>query len=200
MRLRVLLVDERPERQELVAELLAGADCELLRQVGPGDDLLRAVQAHDPDLVIIDIDSPGRDTLENLRTVQATAPRPMVMFSQDDAGDTIRRAVEAGVSAYVVDGLQAKRVRPVIEAAMARFRQYRALEQELDRTRSELQARKLIDRAKGIVMQQRGVGEPEAYQLLRKAAMDRNKRLVEIAEAIISADELLHGPGVSRPR
>ena len=138
-----------------------------------------------------DIDLPSRDTLESLRSVQAADPRPMVMFSQDDNGDTIRRAVQAGVSAYVVDGVQAQRVRPILEAAIARFEQHRRLQAELDRTRSQLEERKKIERAKGIVMMQRGIGEPAAYGLMRKAAMDQNRRLVEIADSIIAAAELL---------
>ena len=111
-------------------------------------------------------------------------------------GDTIRRAVQAGVSAYVVDGLQAQRVRPILEAAIARFEQHRGLQAELDRTRSALEDRKKIERAKGIVMMQRGIGEPAAYGLMRKAAMDQNRRLVEIADSIIAAAELLGGRDV----
>jgi response regulator NasT len=117
----------------------------------------------------------------------------MVMFSQDDNGDTIRRAVQAGVSAYVVDGVQAQRVRPIMEAAIARFGEHRRLQAELDRTRSKLEERKKIERAKGVVMMQRGVGEPAAYALMRKAAMDQNRRLVEIADSIITAADLLGG-------
>ncbi|MGD2084306.1 MAG: ANTAR domain-containing protein [Chromatiales bacterium] len=193
MYLRVMLVDDRPERREIIARALREVDCGVVACVSPDQDLLGPIREHNPDVVLIDMDSPGRDTLENLHAVKSTAPRPMVMFTQNDDGETIRRAVEAGVSAYVVDGLQHKRVRPIIDAAIARFRQYRALEDELAQVRTQLQERKLVERAKGILMRQRGVSEEEAYRLLRKAAMDRNKRLGDIAESIIAAAELLGG-------
>ena len=171
-------------------------ECDVVACLSPEQDLLSQVARYRPDVVIIDIDLPSRDTLESLRSVQASDPRPMVMFSQDDNGDTIRRAVQAGVSAYVVDGVQAQRVRPILEAAIARFEQHRGLQAELDRTRSALEDRKKIERAKGIVMMQRGIGEPAAYGLMRKAAMDQNRRLVEIADSIIAAAELLGGRDV----
>ena len=190
-RLRVMLIDESQDRSAAVAGVLQSVECDVVACLSPEQDLLAQVARYRPDVVIIDIDLPSRDTLESLRSVQAADPRPMVMFSQDDNGDTIRRAVQAGVSAYVVDGVQAQRVRPILEAAIARFEQHRGLQAELDRTRSQLEDRKKIERAKGIVMMQRGIGEPAAYGLMRKAAMDQNRRLVEIADSIIAAAELL---------
>jgi response regulator NasT len=189
--LRVMLVDESQARSSALADLLQSVACEVVACLSPEEDLLSQVARYRPDVVIIDVDLPSRDTLESLRSVQATDPRPMVMFSQDDNGETIRRAVQAGVSAYVVDGVQARRVRPIMEAAIARFDEHRRLQLELDRARSELESRKKIERAKGIVMMQRGIGEPAAYRLMRKAAMDQNRRLVEIADSIIAAAELL---------
>jgi two-component system, response regulator / RNA-binding antiterminator len=191
--LRVMLVDEKPDRLGLLSEKLAADGCIVVACVRPKDDLLSAVDRHRPDVVIIDMDSPSRDTLESLRSVQASAPRPMLLFTQDDQEKTIREAVEAGVTAYIVDGLEARRVRPILDTALARFRQYRALEQELEAMRSQLRERKLVDRAKGILMEQRQLREAEAYRLLRKAAMDRNKRLVDIAETIVTAHEVLGG-------
>lgn len=195
-RLRVMLIDESRQRSAAVAEVLHSVECEVVACLSPEQDLLSEVARYRPDVVIIDIDLPSRDTLESLRSVQASDPRPMVMFSQDDNGDTIRRAVQAGVSAYVVDGVQAQRVRPILEVAIARFEQHRGLQAELDRTRSALEDRKKIERAKGIVMMQRGIGEPAAYGLMRKAAMDQNRRLVEIADSIIAAAQLLGGRDV----
>jgi len=186
-----MLVDESQARSSALADLLQSVACEVVACLSPEEDLLSQVARYRPDVVIIDVDLPSRDTLESLRSVQATDPRPMVMFSQDDNGETIRRAVQAGVSAYVVDGVQARRVRPIMEAAIARFDEHRRLQLELDRARSELESRKKIERAKGIVMMQRGIGEPAAYRLMRKAAMDQNRRLVEIADSIIAAAELL---------
>jgi response regulator NasT len=194
--LRVMLIDESQERSSALADLLQCVECEVVASLSPEADLLSQVARHRPDVVIIDIDLPSRDTLESLRSVQASDPRPMVMFSQDDNGDTIRRAVQAGVSAYVVDGVQVHRVRPILEVAIARFDEHRRLQAELDRTRSELEGRKKIERAKGIVMMQRGISEPAAYRLMRTAAMDQNRRLVEIADSIIAAAELLGGRAV----
>ena len=188
-----MLVDESRGRSAAIADLLQAVQCDVVACLSPDEDLLQQVARHRPDVVIIDIDLPSRDTLESLRIVQAANPRPMVMFSQDDNGDTIRRAVQAGVSAYVVDGLQANRVRPILDAAIATFDEYRRLQGELERTRSELADRKKIERAKGIVMTQRGIDEPAAYRMMRKAAMDQNRRLVEIADSIIAAEALLTG-------
>lgn len=190
-KLRVMMVDECRERQLVVAAQLLSADCELVASLTPDDDILPQIMQHQPDVVIIDMDSPGRDTLESLRTVQQSMPRPMVMFSQDDDGETIRQAVAAGVSAYVVDGVQARRVRPIIDAAIARFQQYRALEAELGKTRNQLAERKVIERAKGLLMAQRGLAESDAFGLMRKSAMDQNLRLVDIAQSVIAAADLL---------
>ena len=192
-KLRVMVVDEHLERQEGVSKILASVGCEVVASLKPADDLLDQVMSHQPDVVIIDMDSPSRDTLESLRSVQSAMPRPMVMFSQDDDGETIRRAVDAGVSAYIVDGLQAGRVRPILDAAMARFEQYRALEDELHKTRDQLEGRKKIDRAKGILMKERDLSEDEAYALMRKTAMAQNKKIADIADTVIAAAELLRG-------
>jgi len=191
--LKVMLVDEQPERQAVVAEMLKTVGCEVVASLTPEDDLLAQVAQVRPDVVIIDMESPSRDTLESLRSVQSALPRPMVMFSQDDNGETIRRAVDAGVSAYIVDGIKEERVRPILEAAMARFEQYQALEAELNKTRDQLESRKKVDRAKGILMKERKLSEEDAYALLRKTAMAQNKKISEIAEVIISAVDLLRG-------
>jgi response regulator NasT len=189
--LRVLIVDDSEERRELVRQALADVHCEVLGFASIEDDLSRGVEIYNPDVVIIDMESPGRDTLENLQSVQSCAPRPIVMFTQDDDGATIARATRAGVSAYVVDGVGTKRVRPILDAAIERFQQYQSLTEELEKTRAQLEERKLIDRAKGILMNQRGLSEEEAYKAMRKLAMSNNKRLVDIAESITTAAKLL---------
>jgi len=186
-----MLVDERPERLEIISGKLDGDGCRVVACVRPDDDLVSLVRKHDPEVVIIDLDSPSRDTLEGLRSVQSSVPRPILMFSQDDNGETIRQAIQSGVSAYVVDGLESRSVRPIVEAAMATFRQFRSLEEELERTKGQLQERKRVEKAKGILMQQRGLDEEAAYALMRKAAMERNKKIVEIAESIITAFEMM---------
>jgi response regulator NasT len=189
--IRILLVDTRPERGQVLRPILGADGLDVVACVSPDQDLLSAIRCHDPDLILIDIDSPDRDTLEALRSVQTKQPRPLVLFTQDDAVASIRRAVEAGVTAYIVDGLESRRVRPIVDAAMAQFAQYRALEEELQRALGKLSERKVIERAKGIVMQQQGISEPEAFNAMRSLAMRKNKKLVEIAEGVIAAAELL---------
>jgi len=188
---RILLVDTRAERCEVLRTILRDEGLDVIASIGPGQDLLEAISQHDPEVVLIDIDSPDRDTLESLRTVQASQPRPLVMFTQDDDGASIRRAVEAGVTAYVVDGVETRRLKPIMDAAMAQFSRYRFLEEELRRAQTKLEERKVIDRAKGIVMQQQGISEAEAFAAMRTLAMRKNKRLVEIAEGVIATVELL---------
>jgi response regulator NasT len=189
--LRVLLVDDSPQRRASLESSLAEVGCEVVGFVSSRDNLLQQVQVQNPEVVIIDIESPSRDTLDGLTSVQSRAPRPIVMFTQDDNGETIARATRAGVSAYVVDGISQKRVRPILDAAIERFRHFSDLSRELAETRAELTERKVVDKAKGILMKQRGMSEDEAYKAMRNLAMNSNKRLVDIAESIVSAASLL---------
>ena len=190
-RLSVLLVDDSDERRASIEASLGEVGCDVVGFVSNSEDVLTRVQQVNPDVVIIDLEAPGRDTLDSLQSVQSTAPRPIVMFTQDDNGATIARATRAGVSAYVVDGISKKRVRPILDAAIERFQQFRVLADELERTRAKLEERKVIDRAKGILMKQRGMSEDEAYKALRSLAMRSNKRLAEVAESVVSAASLL---------
>ena len=190
-RLRVLLVDDSPQRRASVERSLAEVGCEVVGFAANGDDLLQRVREVDPEVVIIDTEAPGRDTLESLQSVQSAAPRPIVMFTQDDNGETIARATRAGVSAYVADGISGKRVRPILDAAIERFQQFRSLALELEKTRAQLAERKVVDKAKGLLMQQRGMSEEEAYKALRNLAMSSNKRLVDVAESVVAAARLL---------
>ena len=190
-RLSVLLVDDSDERRASIESSLAEVGCDVVGFVSSRDDVLIRVQQVNPDVVIIDLEAPGRDTLDSLQSVQSTAPRPIVMFTQDDNGATIARAPRAGVSAYVVDGISRKRVRPILDAAIERFQQFRMLSEELAKTKAQLEERKVIDRAKGILMQQRGISEQEAYKALRSLAMSSNKRLFDIAESVVAASRLL---------
>ncbi|MGV6818490.1 MAG: ANTAR domain-containing response regulator [Thiotrichales bacterium] len=185
--LRVMLIDDQPGRRELLDEALKEVDCALVACVTDDNDLLATVNKCNPDVILIDLESPGRDTIESLESVSNASPRPMVMFSQDNTNLTIQRATEAGVMAYVADGMKNKRVRPIIDAAMARFEHFNRLESELKKARDQLNERKVIDKAKGIIMQQQGIAEEDAYKALRKLAMDTNRRMVEIAQSIIDA-------------
>lgn len=191
MRLRVLLVEQDPERAVLVRAALGEAGYTVVAQVTNASELLAAVRVAQPDVIIIDRDSPDRDTLEHVCVITRDEPRPIVMFTQDKDQTRMRAALKAGVSAYVVDGLAADRVQPIVNVALARFEQWQALRQELDQAQTGLAERKAIDRAKGILMTQRRCSEDEAYRLLRKTAMDRNVRLAEVAENVIAMAKLL---------
>ncbi|MHB8622267.1 MAG: ANTAR domain-containing response regulator [Sulfuricaulis sp.] len=191
MPLSVLLVDDDPERAAIVEPALRAAGYEVVTVVDSAAEMLAQVRARRPDVIIIDRDSPDRDTLEHVCMITRDDPRPIVMFTQDKDQALMRAALEAGVSAYVVDGLSVARVRPIVEVALVRFQQWQALRRELDQAQTNLAERKLIERAKGIVMKQKRCGESEAYALMRKLAMDRNQRLVQVAESVISMAQLL---------
>ncbi|MBI5040540.1 MAG: ANTAR domain-containing protein [Gammaproteobacteria bacterium] len=191
MKLRVLLVDEDYDRRTLLQEALDAAGFAVVISTTPGDDLLGVVRRVQPDVIVIDVDSPDRDTLENMCCIARDVPRPVVMFTHDEDTEKMRTAIRAGVSAYVVGGVSGERVKPIVEVAVMRFEQHQALREELQQAKTSLADRKLIERAKGILMRQRGCGEDAAYQALRKAAMERNRKLVEVAQNVIDAAELL---------
>jgi response regulator NasT len=154
-------------------------------------NLLKRIEETDPDVICIDLENPNRDVLEQMFQVSRSVPRPVAMFVDRSDTDMIKAAVESGVGAYVVDGLRKDRIKPVLEMAISRFAAFRELRDELDRTRQALEERKTIERAKGILMRKRDLTEDAAYTMLRKAAMNENRRLVEIAEAVITAEGLL---------
>jgi len=189
--MRVLVVDESPERAAVLREGLERAGYEVAAALAAPIELLRAVDEVRPDVIIIDTDSPSRDILEHVVIISRDQPRPIVMFASDDAPGAIRDAMRAGVSAYIVDGLDAARVKSIVEVAVARFDEYQRLRAELAEVNLKLADRKLVERAKGILMKSRGVGEDEAYRMLRRMAMDRGKRLGEIAQQLIDIEKLL---------
>ena len=192
MALRVLVIDRDLERAALVRQALAEADAELQVEVATGSgDLIVLLRAAQPDVVIIDLDLPDRDTIEQLRVATREMPRPIVMFVDQSEESVMRAAISAGVSAYIVDGLQPKRVKPILDVAVARFQAFEGLRRELEVARTSLADRKLIDRAKGIIMTMRGLSEEEAYAMLRNKAMKEQKKPSEIARSIITAAELL---------
>ena len=191
MNLRVLVVDDNTERSDLLRTALQTAGYEVVAEVNSAVDILGKVRAVKPDVIVIDRDSPDRDTLEHVCMITRDEPRPIVMFTQDHNQALMREALLAGVSAYVVDGLAAERVQGIVNVAVARFEQWQGLREELNQAQASLAERKVIDRAKGILMKQRRCSEDEAYRLLRKTAMDRNERLVQVAENIIAMASLL---------
>ncbi len=189
--LRVLLVNDTEKPIGELRAALQAAGYEVLEAVVGADDLLKAVESQQPDAVIIDVDSPSRDTLEQLAVMHRHAPRPVVMFSADGDDRLIRDVVAAGVTAYVVDGLTPARLAPILQVALARFEQQAHVRRQLGEVQQQLADRKLIDRAKGLLVEKRGMSEPEAYASMRQLAMRQNLKLVDIARQIIAMADLL---------
>ncbi|MEM8782105.1 MAG: ANTAR domain-containing protein [Planctomycetota bacterium] len=191
--LRILVLDEDAQRGATLAAVLRVTGYDVVEWSDTQTHLPNLVADAQPDVVLINLTSPDRDTLEQLTQIRDEAPRPVVMFAQDDDEHTIQSAVRAGVSAYIVDGLSTGRVKPIIDVAVAHFRQHQAVREELDKARNSLDERKHVGRAKALLMRQRGIGEPDAYALLRKLAMDRKLRIGQAAQQVIAAAELLEG-------
>ncbi len=189
--LRVMIVDSDPERSRNLRGALTLAGYRVVAELRESIALPDAVQGLKPHIVIVAADSPDRDTLEHISLTTRNAPRPVVMFTQDGGAETIRAAVKAGVSAYVVDGLSPERIRPILEVACARFEAHQALAERLAETERKLAERKAVERAKGLLMQRRGLSEDEAYRELRRLAMQTGKRLGEVAETLLAAAHLL---------
>ncbi len=189
--LRVMIVDSDTERSRNLRGALTLAGYHVVAELRESISLPEAVQDLRPHVVIIATDSPDRDTLEHIGLTMRNAPRPVVMFTRDGTSDTIRAAVRAGVSAYVVDGLSPKRIRPILEVARARFEAHQALTERLNEAERQLAERKAVERAKGLLMQRRGLSEDEAYRELRCLAMHTGKRLGEVAETLLAAAHLL---------
>ncbi|HEX7248802.1 MAG TPA: ANTAR domain-containing protein [Burkholderiales bacterium] len=189
--MRVLLIDDTRARARVLRQALQDAGFEVVQAAAAPLALMKAVEREAPDVIIIDVDSPSRDVLEHIVVTTQAAPRPIVMFASDPAEDKIREAVKAGVSAYVVDGLDAARVKPIIDVACARFEEFQRLRGELAEARQSLSDRKLIERAKGILMRRRDLSEEDAFAALRGMAMDRKQRLADTARSVIEAAELL---------
>ncbi len=189
--LRVLLIDDGAHRVQLIQQELARQGCEVVGVIEQGALIHDCVLRLKPDVVIVDSESPTRDTLENLATLSLQMPRPVVVFSEDGDQGTMRRALQAGVSAYVVAGLQPERLASVLQVACLRFEQDLALRQELTQAQAQLSGRKLIERAKGILMAEMGLDEDAAYKRMRRLAMDRGSPLIDVAERIIDAQSLL---------
>jgi len=189
--LKVMIVDDLVERAEELQRALAQSGCEVISLVPSVSDLQRQASALKPDIIIIDIDSPDPDTIENVCVMGRDEPRPVVMFTHDGDPEKIRAAVQAGVNAYIVDGMSAERIRPILDAAIARFEQFQRLKQELGDTETKLAERKLIERAKGILMKSRNLSEDDAYRALRKQAMESNAQLANVARQVIAVASLM---------
>jgi len=186
-----MLVDDDAQRLEMLEAALRSVGHQVVARRNTSDDLLAATRECRPEIVLIDVDSPGRDTLESLAQINRDEPMPVVLFAAKSDTESIRRAMRAGVCAYVVDGLSPNRLQPVMDVAIARFAEHQALRRELDETKSRLLDRRDIERAKGLLMQRRSLTEEQAYEQLRKAAMNRNLKIGDAARAVIAAADLL---------
>jgi response regulator NasT len=180
--LRVLLIDDELERAAAVKAGLEAAGCVVVAVAPDPTDLTRMVREAAAEVIVCDLDDPGRDALESMRALHQHEPRPVVVFAARGEPDQIEAAIEAGVAAYVVEGLSPGRVRPVLEVAIRRFRAHQALRAQLEEAQATLAERTIIERAKGMLMQRRSLSEGEAYRLLRRWSMDRGERLVQVAE------------------
>lgn len=189
--LGVLLVSETPDKTETLESMLNESGYLLNAHISVRDDVLEAVNTYRPDVVVVKTESTSNYFMNQLYNLNQENPRPIVIFTDKSENGLVESAIKAGVSAYVVDGLSADRVKPVLEIAVARFKQEQALREELKKTKSQLDERKTIERAKGIIMQSRSVSEDEAYKALRTLAMNKNQRLIEVAADVISVSELL---------
>lgn len=189
--LKVMIVDDDGERSRQLRGALTLAGYRVVAELREAIDLPDAVAGMKPHIVIVAADSPDRDTLEQISLTAKSAPRPVVMFTQDGASETIKAAVQAGVSAYVVDGLAPERLRPILEVACARFEAHQALSAKLADTERELADRKQVERAKGMLMSRRGLSEAEAHKELRQLAMTTGKTIGEVAANLLAAAHLL---------
>ena len=189
--LRVMLVEDSEERSLFLRLMLEEAGCQVVAEVFEPSRIYAAVKERSPEVIIIDTESPSRDTLEHVALLSETDPRPIVMFSTDAGSAAIRDAVRAGVSAYVVDGLTAERVRPIIEVAIARFEAWQAVKGELAKVKTQLSERKLVERAKGVLMKARALDEAAAYGALRKLAMERSLSIGEVSRQLLAVSDLL---------
>jgi len=190
-KLSIIVVEKDRERAMMIVDGLREAGDHDVTVLGDEAGLARRIAERNPDLVLIDLASPSRDMLEELTLATAPMERPVAMFVDRTDLALTQAAIEAGVSAYVVDGLRSERIKPILDAAIARFRMVHKMRAELTATRRALEERKVIDRAKGLLMRVRGVDEEEAYALLRKTAMAQGKKLAEVAQSLLTAAELL---------
>ena len=189
--LRVLIIDENRVRASIIEEGLREAGHDDVTLIDDMNGLARRISDLAPDVVVVDLENPNRDMLEHIFSLSRVLQRPVAMFVDRSDTESTAAAVEAGVSAYVVDGLRKERVKPIMDMAISRFNAYSKLVRELAEARNALEDRKVIDQAKGILMRSRGIDENAAYNLLRKTAMNQNRRIAEVAQGLVMAAGLL---------
>lgn len=182
--LSVMLVDDQPERSAMVEKVLTDAGLNVISAIPSCTGLLFQMEQHQPDIILIDLDSPDRDVLESLSIINTHNPKPVVMFSREEDPDFISKAVQSGVTAYQLDSVNPAKVKPVIDLAMAQFKAFQSLREELDSTKMQLADRKVIERAKGLLMKAHKIDEEEAFATIRSLAMETNQRLATTAQSI----------------
>lgn len=184
--LRILLIDENHQRAKSLASALNNSRYKISHLASPDISLLKQVDEIQPDIIVIDIESPSRDILESLSAISHYNPKPVVMFCAEQDTDTINQSIESGVSAYVVGDVQTQRVKPILDAAVARFREFQKLKEELSDTKQQLASRNLIDQAKRLLMKKKNLSEDNAFKAMRKTAMDTGQKLDDVARTLIS--------------
>ncbi len=187
---KVVVIDQNPERGRILVDGLRESGIADVALIQDSIDVFSRITDFDPDVILIDLENPRRDTVEQMLRVSEQVQRPVVMFADESEPDLTRRVVQSGVSAYIVDGLHVNRLRSIIEVAIARFDQYASLGNQVAELRQQLEDRKLIDKAKGILMNSRSMNEDEAHAFLRRTAMNEKKRISEIASVVIAANRL----------
>ncbi|MGY5802487.1 ANTAR domain-containing response regulator [Rhizobium hainanense] len=189
--LTILVIDENAIRASIIEEGLREAGHARVTVIHEVQGVARTIETLRPDVIIIDLENPNRDMMEHLFQLTRTVGRPIAMFVDRSDTASIEAAVEAGVSAYIVDGLKKERVKPILDMAVSRFNAFSRLQRELAEAKSALEERKVVERAKGILMKMRGLSEDEAFALLRQTAMNEKKKMSEIAQSVVTAAGLL---------
>ena len=188
--LKIVIVDESAIRSAIIEEGLRDAGYVHVARIAETRNLLARIYALDPDVILIDLENPSRDILEQMFQVSRIVKRPVAMFVDQSDTASIQASVDAGVSAYIVDGLKKERIKYILDTCVMRFNAFARLQDELEHAKSALEERKVIDRAKGILMKAKGITEEEAYALLRRTAMNENKKIAEISQSVITAAEM----------
>jgi two-component system, response regulator / RNA-binding antiterminator len=184
-RARVMLVDDLPRRSARVEEKLTQEGFDVISRLPSATGLMFQIEQLQPDIILIDLQSPGRDVLDSLSVINDHNPTPVVMWSEEEDPGFIKEAVDAGVTAYMMGDVETDRVKPVIDVAMAQFKSYQSLRQKLDTTRTQLESLSVIDRAKRLLMDQQGISEDSAHKVLRNLSMDSNQSLPQAAKSVI---------------
>ncbi|MGR3713913.1 MAG: ANTAR domain-containing response regulator [Shimia sp.] len=190
-KLTILIVEPDKTRAEAIIDSLAATGDHHIRVLSASTGLARSVAEMNPDLVLLDMANPSRDAIDALTLASSPLERPVAMFVDRSDDSLTKAAIEAGVSAYVVDGMQPDRIKPILDAAIARFHMFSRMRSELEATKRALEERKIIDRAKGILMRACNMSEDDAYALIRKTAMSQGKKIADVAQALVTASELL---------